>query len=104
MVLYGRFHNSGSSFGAFMSLQSGSYNCGSILGAYATHRLFLDEGVFGSRGSLGTKLHATGHACLLRVTLPKGSDRPKYRIFRVSVSGIVNLVLGRYLLFVYLDP
>ena len=38
-------------------------------------------------------------------TLPEGSKVPGYRVFRVSISGILILqVLGRYLMVGYLDP
>ena len=34
----------------------------------------------------------------------ESSDIPNYRVLRVSMLGIVNMVLGRYLLVRYLDP
>ena len=37
-------------------------------------------------------------------TKPKRVQVPKYRVFRVSVQGIVIMVLGRYLTVGYLDP
>ena len=33
-----------------------------------------------------------------------GSHVPNYRVFRVSILGIVIAVLGRYHVFGYLDP
>ena len=33
-----------------------------------------------------------------------GSNAPKLRVCRLSRVGIITLVLGRYLLFQYLDP
>ena len=37
-------------------------------------------------------------------TLPEGSKVPNHRVFRVSILGIVMMVLGRYLMAEYLDP
>ena len=36
--------------------------------------------------------------------VPEGSKVPEYRVFRVSILGIVIMVLGRYLMVGYLDP
>ena len=36
--------------------------------------------------------------------LPSGSKVANYRVFRVSILGIVIMVLGRYLIVEYLDP
>ena len=40
----------------------------------------------------------------LSLALPYGSKVPNYRLFRVSILGIVMMVLGRYLIVEYLDP
>ena len=37
------------------------------------------------------------------VHVPKGSKVPNFRILRVSISGIVVMVLSRYLIVGYLD-
>ena len=37
-------------------------------------------------------------------TVPKGSKVPHHRVYRVSILGIVKVVLGRYLMAEYLDP
>ena len=36
--------------------------------------------------------------------LPYGSKVPKYRVFRVSILGIVSMVLGIYFIVGHLDP
>ena len=40
----------------------------------------------------------------VRMPIPEGPKYPHIGVLRVSALGIVSMVLGRYLLFGYLDP
>ena len=51
----------------------------------------------------GLQLRTPGLA-LYQNMIPEGSKVPNYRVFRVSISGIVFMVLGRYFIVGYLDP